>query len=161
MTPQPTADDNAWAPWRELFGRWVGTGDGTPGQGTGWFTFALDLQGQILVRTNHAEYPATASQPAYVHDDLLIVYQDPAGAAGRAIYFDNEGHVIDYTTITVTEHTVQLLSAPVPALPRYRLTYTPTGPDALTLTFEIAPPGAPEAFVRYIEAQARREAGLA
>ena len=38
---------------------------------------------------------------------------------------------------------------------RYRLTYTPTGKDTLTLRFEIAAPG--KDFSRYLEASARRD----
>jgi len=37
------------------------------------------------------------------------------------------------------------------------LTYTATGPDTLGFTFEIAPPGPPPTFARYIEARAHRE----
>ena len=40
--------------------------------------------------------------------------------------------------------------------PRYRLTYVKTGDNDLKLTFEIAPPEAPEKFKTYIEASAKR-----
>jgi len=76
----------AWAPLAFLLGVWLGEGGGDPGQGTGWFSFLPDLQGKILVRKNHADYPASADWPAFAHDDLLIVYKDVLGGALRAIY---------------------------------------------------------------------------
>jgi len=58
-------------------------------------------------------------------------------------------------TASAAERRVTLLSEPAPG-PRFRLTYAWSGPDALTLRFEIAPSGAPEAFRPYLEAAARR-----
>ena len=46
------------------------------GQGSGYFTFELDLQGKVLVRRNHSEYPATKDRPTYVHEDPMIVFFD-------------------------------------------------------------------------------------
>jgi hypothetical protein len=34
--------------------------------------FQPDLQGEILVRKNRAEYPATKERAEFVHDDLMI-----------------------------------------------------------------------------------------
>jgi hypothetical protein len=55
-----------------------------------------DLGGKILVRKNHSEYPAAKDKPKTVHDDLLIVYRDAAAQPGKAIYFGNEAHTIEY-----------------------------------------------------------------
>jgi hypothetical protein len=151
------AQDHDWGPLAFLLGRWIGEGGGDPGQGSGWFSFAPDLANFILVRTNHAEYPATPDRPAATHDDLMIIYPDPAGGPWRAIYFDGERHVIEYSVEAAeSPGTVRFSSPPTPAQPGFRLTYAATGPDTLTLTFEIAPPGESSAFAPYIEAQARR-----
>ncbi len=75
-------------------GEWQGEGGGDPGQGTGTFTFAHDLDNTIIVRKNHSVYPATKNKPAFTHDDQMTIYQ--TGNTTRAIYFDNEGHVINY-----------------------------------------------------------------
>ena len=114
------------------------------------------MQGKILVRTNHAEYLATADRPASVHDDLMYLYPDPADQRLRAIYFDTEGHVIHYRVEWPTSDTIQLLSNAAPASPGFRLTYTQIDHDTLHLTFEIAPPGQPDAFSAYLEANLRR-----
>ena len=146
----------SWAPLNFLMGEWVGEGGGEPGQGSGWFTFRQDLQGAILRRENHAEYPAAKDRPAFSHDDLTIVYRDAAGKQLRASYFDNEGHVIQYV-VNPREDGVQFLSEAAPGEPRYRLTYVKAGADRVRIRFEIAPPGQPEAFRMYIEAKARRK----
>ena len=55
-----------------------------------------DSQGSVLVRKGHSEYPASQGRPATAHDDLIIVCAKQGRT--RAIYFDNEGHVINYTS---------------------------------------------------------------
>src|SRR6266849_4941025 len=95
LAQQPKERD-PWSSLRFLIGEWVGEGGGGPGQGTGVFSFQPDLDGKILVRKNHSEYPATKDRPAFSHDDLMIVYPETAGAPLRAVYFDTEGHVIQY-----------------------------------------------------------------
>jgi hypothetical protein len=157
---QPFLEETGWAPLRFLLGYWVGEGGGASDQGSGWFTFTTEVQGQLMVSRNHAEYPADADRPAVVHDDLMIIYRDPAGAGVRAVYFDNEGHAIHYS-VAVVEPTgaIQFDSAGSAAQPGYRLTYIPTSPDTLRLTFEIAPPAPSPTFTTYIEARARRGSG--
>jgi hypothetical protein len=159
MAMQPFLEETVWAPLRFLLGYWVGEGEGASEQGSGWFTFTPEVQGQLMVRRNHAEYPAGADRPAVVHDDLMIIYRDPAGAGLRADYFDNEGHAIHYSVAIVEASTIQLHSAGSTERLGYRLTYTPTGPDRLRLTFEIAPPSPSPTFTTYIEARARRGSG--
>jgi hypothetical protein len=144
-------------PLQFLLGDWVGEGGGGPGQGSGYFSFAPDLQAQVIVRKNHAEYPATQDQPAYQHDDLMIVYND-ADKTTRAIYFDNEGHVIRYSVEFVGgRNAVTFLSDPEPSAPRYRLTYTQTAPERVSITFEIAPHDNSQAFATYITSTAWRK----
>lgn len=152
--PAPPAD---WSAWQFLLGDWVGEGDGTPGQGEGGFTFAPDLQKRVLVRKNFAKYPATKERPAFTHEDLMVVYQEP-GKAARAIYFDNEGHVINYAVEFAKDgNSVTFVSDPSPTAPRFRLTYLKSGSDALGIKFEIAPPGKPDTFSPYINAKAHRK----
>ena len=148
------AADKAWKDWQFLLGDWVGEGTGQPGQGTGGFTFAPDLQGQVLIRKSHAEYPATDKRPAYTHNDLMVVY----GEAGhtRADYYDNEGHVIRYTvTLAPSGDSATFLSESSAQAPQFRLTYTKKAANELTIKFEIAPPG--KAMATYIVATAHRK----
>jgi len=156
-----SAADHApgWETLQYLVGDWTGEGGGGPGQGSGSFSFKPDLQGKILVRKNHSEYPATKDRDAFVHDDLMIVYRDAPEAGPRAIYFDNEGHTIPYEVQAASDGSaVIFVSGAVPSAPRYRLTYTRVDQERLKIKFEIAPPGKPELFASYIEAGARRAA---
>lgn len=41
--------------------------------------------------------------------------------------------------------------------PRFRLAYRRTGAETVSLAFEIAPPGKPEAFATYLRADLRRK----
>ncbi len=93
----PSAARPNWDSWQFLIGEWAGEGSGDPGKGTGGFRFQLELQGRVLVRRNRADYPAAGGRSAFSHDDLMIVYQEPEAKRTRAVYFDNEGHVIHYT----------------------------------------------------------------
>lgn len=152
------SNPNRWRAWQFLLGEWIGEGTGAPGEGSGGFSFTLDLQGQILVRRNHAAYPASKDRPAYSHDDLMVVYAESGGEPSRAIYFDNEGHVIHYTALfSDGGKTLTFLSDAAPAAPRFRLTYTKVDDNSVSIKFEIAPPGKPEAFATYIQASARRQ----
>jgi hypothetical protein len=146
-----------WVVWQPFLGTWEGAGGGGPGQGTGSFTFAPELQGAVLVRHNYAQYLATKDKLAYRHDDLMVIYLDPRTRQMRADYWDSEEHVIHYLVeLADGKGKLVLLSDPAQAGPHYRLTYVKTGDNELKLTFEIAPPEAPEKFKTYIEASAMR-----
>jgi hypothetical protein len=145
-----------WSAWQPFLGTWEGVGGGGPGQGSGSFSFTPELQGAVLVRHNYSQYSATREKLAYRHDDLMVIYPD--GPQIRADYWDNEGHVIHYTAeFADFGRRLIMTSAASQSGPRYRLTYLKTGDNDLNLTFEIAPPHAPEKFKTYIEATARRK----
>ena len=138
-----------------LIGDWIGSGSGEPGQGVGSFSFTPDLQQKIIVRRAHSEYPASSNKPAVVHDDLLIVYADQ----GKAIYFDNEGHVIHYDITTdLKKKSATFLSTDPSPMPLFRLTYMQPSEDKLTITFEISPTGKLQDLKTYLAGGAMRKA---
>jgi len=146
-----------WDSFRFLLGEWVGEGTGSPGEGTGIFSFSFDLDGKIIVRKNRSDYPATKDKPAYSHTDLMVIYRETDDSL-KAIYFDNEGHVIDYAvSFSKDQNTLTFLSEPSPSTPRFRFIYNKATPDKLKLEFDIAPPGKPDAFSKYIEGTAHRK----
>ncbi len=142
---------------RFLAGSWRGEGSGQPGTGNGRDSFRFDLDGRVLVRRSHAEYPPSAGRPAVVHDDLMVIYPAPGGSGLEAAYFDNEGHVIRYEgAVSPDGRRVVFTSAARPGAPRFRLTYSQADADTVDVTFEIAPPGAPDAFRPYVSGRSRR-----
>jgi hypothetical protein len=148
--PAPAADP--YAQLRFLIGEWVADGPATAG--SGHFEFAPDVQGKVLVRRNHAEYPAANGRPAASHDDLLVIYQE---GKPHAIYFDSEGHIIRYDVETGAADAVTFVSESATGMPRYRLSYKKLPDGRLSGKFEIAPPGKPEEFKAYLEWTAKRK----
>jgi len=137
-----------FAPVRFLAGEWVG--EGQPGQGSGGFTFAFELDGKAMVRRSTASYPAANGRPAVRHEDLMTVFAE--GDRLKAFYLDNEGHVIRYT---VTQGDGVVFLSDDQAGPRFRLTYKAKAADLVSVAFAIAPPGG--AFATYVEGDCRRK----
>lgn len=72
----------------------------------------------------------------------MTVYPSGDGDALAAIYFDNEGHVIRYSRVTVTSgKAVEFSSDGAGREPSFRLTYALKAPGILHVQFEMAPPG--------------------
>jgi hypothetical protein len=139
------------ASFQFLLGQWEGIGDQVGA--TGGFTFAPSVQDRVIVRTNYSNTPATGGKPASRHDDLIVIYID-AGVV-KADYFDSENHVIRYVAEARSGEVV-FVSEIKPSEPRYRLTYTRESATTLKGTFEIAPPGKPDAFSPYLSWTARK-----
>lgn len=142
-----------WNKWNWLIGEWVGEGSGQPGQGDGTFSFKPDLDQKILVRKSHSEYPATVNKPQVIHDDLMVVYLDYSGNASKAIYFDNEGHTINYA-VSYAEKSIVLTSDKMPNVPVFRLTYSLLDDATVNTKFELSQDG--EKFMTYIEEKSKK-----
>lgn len=149
-----TQQSDAWKKWAWLLGEWVGEGSGQPGTGGGTFVFSFDLDQKVIVRKSHSEYPASGNKPALKHDDLMIVYLDGNGNPSKAIYFDNEGHVINYT-VTYSDNAIVLQSDRIPHVPVFRLTYTRLESGTVDTKFEMSQDG--EKFMTYIEGKSKKK----
>ena len=165
LTAQHNNAKPSWDGLRFLVGNWVGEGTAETGQlGAGYCSFELVVQDWQMIRKNHSEYPATKDHPAISHDDLMIIYRDYDTGQLRAFYTDSEGHVIPYT---VTPYKVAnsdvngvvFLGDVEEGKPRFRLTYTLSPPDHITIAFEMAPPGKPEQFQKIIDGKMRKADG--
>jgi len=150
-TPDP------WAGWQFLLGTFdAGESSGTPGSASsGSFTLAQDLNGKVLVRRNHADYPATQDRPAFTHDDLMVVWHE--GGTAKALYTDSEGHVIHYSVSLSGDGKEIVFLSENGGGPQYRLTYDDLGSGAVRILFEVAAPGSSGAFAKYIEATVHRK----
>jgi hypothetical protein len=150
---QPAAKFGAH--WRFLSGEW--TGEATAGGGSGSCSFRFELGDHVLVRTNHAELPAGGSRPAGIHDDLMVIYPGASEAQAQATYWDNEGHVIEYSASWSADgNTLTFMSKPGPG-PQFRLIYKKVDSDTLTVSFDMAPPGQAGAFKVYTSGRMRRQ----
>lgn len=145
--------NSTWEKWNWLIGEWKGEGAGKPGQGGGTFSFAFNLDKKIIERKSHSEYPATQNKPLIIHDDLMVVYLDFAGNPSKAIYFDNEGHTINYT-ISYSDKSIALTSEKIPNVPVFRLTYTLLPNKNVDTKFEMSKDG--EHFMTYIEGESKK-----
>jgi hypothetical protein len=116
---------NIWKPVQFLIGSWEAKTEGVSGgaTGSGTYTFQLELRGHILARhstTTGCKGPADFDCE---HGDLMYLYQDSPGGPLRAIYFDNEGHVIHYDVTTPSADTAVFLSPAAQPGPQFRLVY--------------------------------------
>ncbi len=120
-----------------LLGEWTGIAaerDTQLGAGQGSFSFEPQLKQKIIMRRNSANYASGVQ-----HDDLMVIYADAPNETPRAIYFDTEGHVIQYTLTFPAPNRVVFESDTSQPGPKYRLTYWMEG-GSLDGRFEIAAP---------------------
>ena len=148
-----TRPDN-WGKLNFLIGNWIGEGNGNPGQGKGYFSFTLDLDNKILVRKSHSEYPPDKEKPGIVHDDILIIYHEYNGDPDKAIYFDNEGHVINYSITYADSVNIIFTSKKIPNVPVFRLTYSKLENNAMNVIFAISQDG--EKFTEYLKGTSKK-----
>lgn len=146
-------EQKSWDNWSWLIGEWQGEGSGQPGQGGGTFSFGFDLDKNILVRKSHSEYLDGNTNSTVVHNDLMIVYPENEGQQAKAIYFDNEGHIISYS-IKVDAKAITLTSEKLPNMPVFRLTYLLLDNDMVDTKFEMSQDG--EQFMTYVEGKSRK-----
>ena len=142
-----------WEKWGWITGEWIGEGTGQPGTGGGTFSFKTDLDQNVLIRRSHSEYPATGDKPKVIHDDLMVVYPDYSGIPSKAIYFDNEGHTINYS-ISYSDKKIIFSSDKIPNVPVFRLTYSLLDNETVNTKFEMSQDG--EKFFTYIEGKSKK-----
>jgi hypothetical protein len=140
---QASKPSDAWTRLNFLAGEWEGVGTGAPGEAVGGTSFAFDLDKKILVRKNWAKYPPKPGEKTgWSHQDLVIIYRSPGESSFRAIYFDNEDHVINYlVSFPQKPDAVAFETDPAQKGPRFRLTYELGADGALKNVFLMAAPG--------------------
>jgi len=122
-TPSTT---DPWQSLQFLVGTWnAKTEGGSAGAAVaGTYTFQLELKRHVLARHTMSEGCKAPADFNCDHGDLLYVYADASQKGLKAIYFDNEGHVINYDVTTPVPGTAVFLSNPNQPGPQFRLTYT-------------------------------------
>jgi hypothetical protein len=152
--PCASSAESAIDPWKSLrflIGTWEArTQGGSAGAaGAGTYTFQLELRNHVLARHSSSEKCKGPADFDCEHSDLLYVYQEAPGQAYKAVYFDNEGHVIHYDVSVPTATTVILLSEPSRPGPQFRIIYELQG-ATMYGKFQMRAPGQTE-FHSYLE----------
>ena len=140
-----------WKPLQFLIGTWEAKtqGGAAKAEGSGTYTFQLELHNHILARHSSSEACKGPADFNCEHGDLLYVYREAAGQAYKAIYFDNEGHVIRYEVTAPSASTAMFLSDPSSPGPQFRLVYSLDG-SIMSGKFQMRMPGKTE-FKSYLE----------
>jgi hypothetical protein len=151
LTPVVASAEDAFSALQFLVGNWEA--ESTPGQtaATAHTEFSLDLQGKALVRHNHAEYPPANGKPAYIHDDLLVIYREVKPVATKAVYFDSDGYYARYTVTSSAPGQARFVSDVIPGFPRYRVSYSLLPDGRLSTTIEVSPAGKSNAFAPFLQ----------
>jgi hypothetical protein len=152
---QPAAGAAKFGPnWRLLIGSWVSEGPASAGSGS--CSFRFDLGEHVIVRTNHAELPESGARPAGAHDDFMVISPGTTETQGRAMYWDNEGHVIEYSATWAPDGNTLTFISKAGLGPQFRLIYKKVDADSLSVSFEMAPLGQSGAFKPYTSGRIRR-----
>ncbi len=86
----------------------------------------------------------------------MIIYPGSAGVLFRAVYFDNEGHVIQYAvSFPRSPRSVTFETDSAGPGPRFRMTYALKADGELENVFWIAPPGGE--FKVYVQGSLRKK----
>lgn len=148
LSSQPA---DTWKALGFLQGTWEAKASGNSGaQVQGTYTFQMELKNHVLAR--HSHHAAGCKGPADFdcdHGDLLYVYQERPGQPLKALYLDNEGHVIHYTVSSPTATTAEFVSDATQPGPQFRLLYE-LHDTVMSGKFQIRMPGQQE-WKSYLE----------
>ena len=150
LCAQTAATPDPWKALSFLEGTWEAKTQGGAASAAGLYTFQLELDKHILAR--HSTTDPGCKGPANfdcAHGDLLYVYEDAPGQPLKAIYFDNEGHVLHYSVSTLDATTAVFLTDPAAPGPQFKLVYELKGP-LMTGKFQMKMPGQTE-WKSYLE----------
>jgi hypothetical protein len=136
-------EPDVWKPLRFLMGTWEAKSSGGRVEGSGSYVFQTELRGHVLVRRSATSECKGPLDFNCEHSDILYVYPEAGGTSYRAIYFDNEGHVIHYNVETSTPATAIFLSD------QFRLTYELKN-GVMSGKFQMKAPGQTD-FRSYLE----------
>lgn len=149
--PAAQSSTDPWKPLRFLIGTWEAKtqGGSAAAAASGTYTFQLELRDHVLARRAGTGERKGPDDFNCDHRDLLYVYPEAPGQPYKAIYFDNEGHVIHYEVTTPAPGTAIFLPDPSRGGPRFRLVYELKG-SVMSGKFQMQMPGQAE-FRSYLE----------
>ncbi len=144
LLAQAVSSPDPWKSLAFLQGTWDAKSQGPAGTTTdGTYTFGLELNNHVMARHGGTAACKAAGSFDCDHTDLFYIYQNAPNQPLKAIYFDNEGHVIHYNVSTPTATSVVFLSDTAQPGPQFRLTYELTG-SVMAGKFQMHMPGQSE-----------------
>jgi hypothetical protein len=147
--PAATPQSDPWQSLRFLIGTWEAkiTGGSAAAQSLGVYSFTPELKDKILARHSGGVSCKAPADFDCDHGDLLYLYLE--GQAIKAIYFDNEGHVIHYGVSAPTAGSAVFLSDPAAPGPQFQLVYERKD-QTLSGKFQMKMPGQTD-YKSYLE----------
>ncbi len=155
--PAPPTADGQWSALSFLEGTWEAKTQGGAAKATaaGTYSFRKELGGHILARHSNADGCKGPADFNCDHGDLLYIYQDTPGQPLKAIYFDNEGHVIHYSVSAPTTTSAVFISDAATPGPRFRLLYE-LKEGVMSGKFQMQMPGKAD-WMSYLEWSGRKQ----
>jgi hypothetical protein len=157
---QPAADEVQLLSALDPFiGRWEGTSEGQPGNGTVEREYTRILNSRFVHMKNRNVYPPQERNvKGEQHEDVGIFSVDKARKRIVFRQFHIEGFVNEYVQEPQpADRTLVFVTEAIENIPsgwRARETYRVIGPDEFEEVFELAPPGKP--FELYSRARLKR-----
>ena len=112
----------------------------TGGTSTGSSRFTVAANGAVLLRQDRTNLFDKAGKPTGEFDQIMMIYSE--GGTLHGDYSDGT-HVVHYDRADIEPgKSVAFSSAKQPGAPVFKLTYTLTKPDVLSVSFGMIPPGA-------------------
>jgi hypothetical protein len=157
-SPQPTTESQL-SVLDPLIGRWQGTTDGQPGNGTVEREYTRILNSRFVHLKNRSVYPPQERNPkGEEHEDIGFFSVDRSRKRIVFRQFHVEGFVNQYVQEPGTaDRTLVFVTESIENIPegwRGRETYTLINADEFEEVFELAPPGKP--FALYSRARLKR-----
>jgi hypothetical protein len=151
-----STDKEQWNALRFLEGTWEAATQGGAARATasGSYSFRKELGGHTLARHSSAAGCKGPADFDCEHGDLLYIYPDGQGPL-KAIYLDNEGHVIHYNVTTPTPTSVVFISDGSTPGPRFRLLYE-LKEGVMSGKFQMQMPGKTD-WTSYLEWSGRKQ----
>lgn len=156
---QQTAPPEPLGSIAALVGKWAGTSEGQPGNGTVEREYEYALGSRFIRVRNRSTYPPQEKNPkGETHEDEGVFSFDRARKRLVLRQFHVEGFVNTYLQdLDARPGTLQFTTEGIENIPagyRGRETYLLVGPDEIEETFELAEPGQP--FAVYSRTRLKR-----
>ena len=112
----------------------------TGGRSTGSSRFTVAANGAVLLRQDRTNLFDKAGKPTGSFDQIMMIYSESGMLHGD---YSDGTHIIHYDRADVESgKSVAFSSVKQPGAPVFKLTYTLTTPDTLSVSFGMTSPGA-------------------